>query len=180
MERASGCKCVWFVRLRFVHRCRYTFQTTMFKPIKFANLGINLSTSFLGVYCVRCLLSFLYEKGLPKNRVQIKVSNYLRSRIPSLHRLYGPHRLHGLLQGEAARLTSPRAAAPAPPPFFKNCSLHRLHGLHGLSQVFSESSSAKLPDFDSYLLSETPTSIGFCLQEDLARFAKIREFTTLS
>ena len=67
-----------------VHRRRYTFQTTIFKPIKFANVEINLSTSLLlRVYCVRFLLSlFGMRKAYRKNRVQFKVSNYLRSRIP--------------------------------------------------------------------------------------------------
>ena len=62
----------------FVHRCRYTFQTTVFKPIKVANLEINLNNSFLRVYCVRFFAFFFrHEKGLSKNRVQIKVSNSL-------------------------------------------------------------------------------------------------------
>ena len=62
----------------------------------------------------------------------------------SLHRLHGLHCSHGLhrmaliawlhraWQGEGARLTSQKAAAPAPTPriLVLNSSLHRLHGLH--------------------------------------------------
>ena len=54
---------------------------------------------------------------------------------PSSH---GPHRmaviawLHCAWQGQGARLTSQKAAAPAPTPriLVPSCSLHRLHGLH--------------------------------------------------
>ena len=54
---------------------------------------------------------------------------------PSSH---GPQRmavvawLHCAWQGEGARLTSQKAAAPAPTPriLVPSCSLHRLHGLH--------------------------------------------------
>ena len=40
--------------------------------------------------------------------------------------------LHRAWQGEGARLTSQKAAAPAPTPriLVPSCSLHRLHGLH--------------------------------------------------
>ena len=41
--------------------------------------------------------------------------------------------LHCAWQGEGARLTSQKAAAPAPTPRIlvpSSCSLHRLHGLH--------------------------------------------------
>ena len=63
----------------------------------------------------------------------------------SLHRLHGLHRSHGLhrmavvawlhcaWQGEGARLTSQKAAAPAPTPRIlvpSSCSIHRLHDLH--------------------------------------------------
>ena len=59
-----------------------------------------------------------------------------RARVrPSSH---GPHRmaviawLHCAWQGQGARLTSQKAAAPAPTPriLVPSCSLHRIHGLH--------------------------------------------------
>ena len=57
---------------------------------------------------------------------------------PSWSSSHGPHRmaiiawLHRAWQGEGARLTSQKAAAPAPTPriLVLNSSLHRLHGLH--------------------------------------------------
>ena len=65
----------------------------------------------------------------------------------SLHRLHGLHRSHGLhrmaliawlaWQGEGARLTSQKAAAPAPTPriLVPSCALHRSHGLDRMALI---------------------------------------------